>query len=73
MLNPGKLSNCKHTKQRPGFRFDAANDDAFKVFKLDQAPFEKGNRLLRGDEFPLNPVAKGRATPKALEGITFPA
>jgi len=73
MLTRSKLSKDKHTKQRPGFRFDADNDDAFKVFKLDQKPFEKGSKLLRGDSFPLKPVTKGRTTPKSLEGITFPA
>ena len=73
MLTRSKLSKDKHTRQKPGFSFDAKNDDAFKVYKLDQKPFEKGNKLLRGDVFPLKPISAGRTTPKALEGITFPA
>ena len=73
MLERTPLSKDKRSKKKSGFRFDAIGDHAFKVFKLDQKPFGKSNRLLRGDTFPLKPVSAGRTTPKALEGITFPA
>lgn len=74
MLKRTPLSKDKRrSKQKSGFSFDAANSHAFKVFKLNQEPFEKSAKLVRGDSFPLRPVIKGRSTPKSLEGVTFPA